>query len=65
MGHRGVQKTKEKLTIVTKDWRTKIGLSRYPNNAHEPLLLNKGDISQRKTITFKKNFHVGIISIFD
>ena len=65
MGHRGVQKTKEKLTIVTKDWRTKIGLSRYHNVAHEPLLLINGDISQEKTMTLKKNLHVAIISVFD
>ena len=30
-----------------------------------PLLLIKGDISQEKTMTLKKNVHVATISIFD
>ena len=53
-------------TMVTKDWSTKIGLSRFPNNAHEHLRFIKGDISQDKTMTIMKNYlHVAIISIFD
>ena len=58
-------KERTNTTMVTKDWSSKIGLSRFPNNAHEPLLLIKGDISQEKPMTFKNNLHVAIISIFD
>ena len=35
-------------TMVTKDWSTKIGLSRFPNNAHEPLLLTKNTFLKEK-----------------
>ena len=52
-------------TMVTKDWSTKIDLSRFPNNAHESLMLIKGNISEEKPMTFKNNLHVAIISIFD
>ena len=56
-------KERTNTTMVTKDWSSKIGHSRFPNNAHEPILLIKGDISQEKPMTFKKNLHVAIISI--
>ena len=42
-----------------------MGLSRFPDNAHEPLMLIKGDISQEKPMEFKKNLQVVIISISD
>ena len=58
-------KERTNTTMVTKDWSSKIGLSRFPNNAHEPLLLIKGDISQEKPMTFKNNLYVAIISIFN
>ena len=50
-------KERTKSTMVTKNCISKVGLSRFPNNAHEPILLMKGDISQENTKIFKKNFH--------
>ena len=49
--------------MFTKDWTSKIGLSRFPNNAHEPLLLIKGDIL--KKMTFKKYLIVAIVSYYE
>jgi hypothetical protein len=37
-----------KITMVTKNWTSKVGLSRFPNNAHEAFLLTNGEISQEK-----------------
>ena len=48
-------KERTNTTMVTKGWSSKIGLSRFPNNVHEPLLLIKGEIYQEKPMTFKKN----------
>ena len=58
-------KERTNTTMVTIDWSTKIGLSRFSNNAHEPLMLIKGDISQEKSMKFKKNLQVVIISVSD
>jgi hypothetical protein len=33
---------KTKTTMVTKNCTSKVGLSRFPNNAHEAFLLTKG-----------------------
>ena len=44
-------KERTNTAMVTKNWSSKVGLSRYPNNAHEPCLLIKGDISKEKTST--------------
>ena len=58
---------KKKQDIYQQPWcaATKaLSTPLLPNKAHEPLLLIKGDISQEKPITFKKNLHVAIISIF-
>ena len=55
-------KERTNTTMVTKNWTSKVGLSRFPNNAHETLLLIKGDISKEKTTTFKKNMHAVITS---
>jgi hypothetical protein len=51
--------------MVTKNWTSKVGLSRFPNNAHEALLLTNVEISQEKISTFKKNMHVAILSKVD
>ena len=48
--------------MVTKDWLSKVGLSRFPNNAPESILLIKGDISLEKARTFKINLLAAIIS---
>ena len=58
-------KERTNTTMVTKNWTSKVGLSRFPNNAHKPLLLMKGDISNEKAMTFKKNLHFAIISPFE
>jgi hypothetical protein len=50
--------------MVTKNWTNKVGLSRFPNNAHESIQLINGDISQEKPMTFKKNLLAAIISQF-
>ncbi len=48
--------------MVTKDWNSKMGLSRVPNSAQESILLVKGDISIEKIATFEKSLHVAIVS---
>ena len=53
-------KERTKLTIVTKDWTSSIGLSRFPNNAHDAIKLVTGDISQDKTQTFKSKLFLSI-----
>ena len=47
-------KERTNTTMVTKNWSSKVGLSRFPNNAHEPCLHTKGDISKEKASTLKK-----------
>ena len=42
-------KERTKSTMITKNCISKVGLSRFPNNAHAPILLTKGDISQENT----------------
>ena len=32
----------------TKNWTSKVGLSRFPNNAHKPLLLMKETFPMKK-----------------
>jgi hypothetical protein len=44
-------KERTKTTMVTKNCTSKVGLSRFPNNAHEAVLLTNGEISQ-------KNFNI-------
>ena len=56
-------KERTNTSMVTKDWSSKNGISRFPNNENEPLLLI--NISQEKPMAFKKNLHVAIISKFD
>jgi hypothetical protein len=34
-----------KTTMVTKNWTSKVELSRFPNNGHEAFLLINGEIS--------------------
>jgi hypothetical protein len=34
--------------MVTKNWTSKVGLSRFPNNAQEAFLLTNGEISHGK-----------------
>ena len=41
---------------LKKNFIPKVGLSWFPNNAHEPILLIKEDISQENTKIFKKTF---------
>ena len=43
--------------MVTKDWTTDVGLERFLDTAHKPILLRNGDISQEKLLTFKKKMH--------
>jgi hypothetical protein len=47
-------KERIKTIMVTKNWTSKVGLSRFPNNAHEAFLLTNGEISQEKISTFNK-----------
>jgi hypothetical protein len=54
-----------KTTMVTINWTSKVGLSRFPNNAHEAFLLTNGKISQEKISTFKKKMHCAILSKVD
>ena len=56
-------KDRTNTTTVTKNWTSNVGLSRFPNNAHKPLLPIKGDISLQKIMQFKKNLHGAIISL--
>jgi hypothetical protein len=58
-------KERTKTTMVTKNWTSKVGLSRFPNNAHEAFLLTNGVISQEKISTFKEKMHVAILSKAD
>ena len=58
-------KERTKTTMVTKNWTSKVGLSRFPNNAHEAFLLTNGEISQEKISTFKKKMHVANLSKVD
>ena len=46
-------KERTKTTMVTKNWTSKVGLARFPNNAHEAFLLTNGEISQEKISAFK------------
>jgi hypothetical protein len=41
--------------MVTKNWTSKVGLSIFPNNAHEAFLLINGEISQKKFQHSRKN----------
>ena len=41
-------KERTKTTIVTKHWTSKVGLSRFPNNAHEAFLLINGEVYKEK-----------------
>ena len=36
-------KEKTNKTMVTKNWTNKVGISQFPNNAHESILLINGD----------------------
>ena len=58
-------KERTKTTMVTKNWTSKFGLSRFPNNAHEAFQLVNGEISKEKISTFKKKTHVAILSKVD
>jgi hypothetical protein len=58
-------KERTKTTTVTKNWTSKVGLSRFQNNAHEAFLLTNREISQEKMSTFKKKMHVAILSKVD
>jgi hypothetical protein len=44
-------KERTKTTMVTKNWTSKVGLSRFPNNAHEAFLLTNEDFP-------RKNFNI-------
>jgi hypothetical protein len=50
-------KQRTQNTMVTKDWTTNVGLARFPNTAHKPILLMNGDISQEQVATFKKKMY--------
>jgi hypothetical protein len=58
-------KERTKTIMVTKNWTSKVGFSRFPNNAHEAFLLTNGEISQEKISTFKKKMQVAILSKVD
>jgi hypothetical protein len=51
-------KERTKTTMVTKKWTSKVGLSRFSNNAHKAFLITNGEISQEK-------MHVAIPSKVD
>ena len=44
--------------MFTKDWTTIVGLARFPNTEHKPILLMNGDILQEQVATFKKKMHI-------
>jgi hypothetical protein len=48
-------KERTKTTMFTKDWTSKVGLSRFPNNAHEAFLLTNREISMEKIQHSRKN----------
>jgi hypothetical protein len=41
-------KERTNATMVAKDWKIKMGLSRFPSSAQELILLVKSDISLEK-----------------
>ena len=47
-------KDRTNMTMVTKNWTSNVGLLRFPNNAHKPLLLIKGDISLQKNYAIQE-----------
>ena len=44
--------------MITKEWTTNVGLARFPNTTHKPILLMNRDISQEQVATFKKKTHI-------
>jgi hypothetical protein len=50
--------------MVTKNWTSKVGLSRFPNNAHEAFLLTNREISQEK-FQHSRKMQVAILSKVD
>ncbi len=58
-------KERTKTILVTQNWTSKVGFSRFPNNAHEAFLLTDEEISQEKISTFRKKMHVAILSKVD
>jgi hypothetical protein len=48
--------------MVTKNWTSEVGLSRFPNSAHEAFLFKNREIFQENFLTFKKQIHVTILS---
>jgi hypothetical protein len=55
-------KERTKTTMVTKNWSSKVGLSRFPNNAHEAFLLTNGEIPKKKKFNIQEQMHVAILS---
>jgi hypothetical protein len=48
--------------MLTKNWTSKVGVSRFLNNAQKTFLLTNREISQEKNSTFKKKMHVANLS---
>ena len=53
-------KERTKSTIATKNCISKVGLSQFPNNSHEPILLMKGDVSQKTRKVSRKTFFLSL-----
>jgi hypothetical protein len=47
--------------MVTKNWTSRVGPSRFPNNAHEAFLLTNRDFPG-KISTSRTKMHVAILS---
>ena len=43
--------------MIRKDWTNNVGLPTFPNTAHQPNLLMKGEILHKQVATFKKKMH--------
>ena len=44
--------------MVTNDWATNVGLTRFPNTLKKTILLINGDIFQEQVVTYKKKMHI-------
>jgi hypothetical protein len=59
-------KERNKTTMVTKNWTSKVLLSRFLNNAHEAFLLcSQRKRFLRKNVNIHEKMHVAILSKVD
>jgi hypothetical protein len=54
-------KERTKTTMVTKNWTSKVRLSRFPNNPHKAFLLTRGEISQEFFFKIQEKMHAAIL----